>query len=112
MEAVTKIEDVPNNLIINWDETALKLVLSGSRTMERKGTKRVEISGIDDKRQITAVLSGNLTGDFLPLQLIYLMTQQHGLYHLYDSWHKTYTENLWSNNSTTVPILATLLFPM
>ena len=39
--------------------------------MEKGGSKRVEIAGIDDKRQITAVFAGTLVGDFLPPQLIY-----------------------------------------
>ena len=37
----------------------------GSWTMEKEGTKKVEIIGVDDKRQITAVLAGYLAGDFL-----------------------------------------------
>ena len=113
VEAVTKIEDIPNNLIINWDQTALKLVPSGSWTMERKGTKRVDLSGIDDKRQITAVLSGTLTGDFLPLQLIFKGTTARSLPSISfpDSWHITYTENHWSNNSTMIAYISHIIIP-
>ena len=50
IKAVVKMEDIPNELIVNWDQTAMKLVPSGSWTMEKKGTKRVEISAVDDKR--------------------------------------------------------------
>ena len=39
--------------------------------MEKEGSKWVEIVAMDDKRQITAVFAGSLTGDFLPPQLIY-----------------------------------------
>lgn len=39
--------------------------------MEKEGSKRIEIFGVDDKRQITAVFSCSLDGDFLPVQLIY-----------------------------------------
>ena len=39
--------------------------------IRNKGSKRVEISGLGDKRQITAVLCGLLVGDFLPIQLVY-----------------------------------------
>ena len=39
--------------------------------MEKEGSKRVEIVGVDDKRQITAVFAGSLAGDFLPPQLIF-----------------------------------------
>ena len=33
--------------------------------MEKEGTKRVKITRVDDKHQITAVLAGSLAGDFL-----------------------------------------------
>ena len=38
--------------------------------MEQEGTRRVEIAGKDDKRQITAVLACTMSGDLLPLQLV------------------------------------------
>ena len=36
-----------------------------------QGANRVEIAGLTDKRQITAVFCGNMNGEFLPIQLIY-----------------------------------------
>lgn len=39
--------------------------------MEKEGTKRIEITGIEDKRQFTAVFAGAMSGEFLPVQLIY-----------------------------------------
>ena len=39
--------------------------------MEMEGAKRVETTGKDDKRQITAVFAGSKAGDFLPIQLVY-----------------------------------------
>ena len=36
-----------------------------------RGSKRVEIAGLQDKRQITAVFAGSLIGNFLPIQLVY-----------------------------------------
>jgi len=39
--------------------------------MAERGSKRVELIGLSDKRQITAVSCGNLMGEFLPVQLIY-----------------------------------------
>ena len=39
--------------------------------MEKEGSKRIQIVGIDDKRQLTAVFAGSLAGDFLAPQLIY-----------------------------------------
>ena len=39
--------------------------------MERKGTTNVPVSGVDDKRSITATFSITLDKQFLPMQLIY-----------------------------------------
>ena len=39
--------------------------------MEKKGAKNVPISGIDDKRSITATFSITMENKFLPMQLIY-----------------------------------------
>ena len=36
--------------------------------MEKEGAKCIKIKGLDDKRQITAVFGGTLTGEFLPIQ--------------------------------------------
>lgn len=58
---------------MNWDHTAMKIVTFSSWTMEKRGTKRVEIEGIDDKRQITAMFACTLSGKFL---LIYQGTTQ------------------------------------
>ena len=57
IKSVVAIEEIPPQLVINWDHTAIKIVPSSSWTMEKKGVKRIEIVAIDDKRQITAVLA-------------------------------------------------------
>ena len=36
-----------------------------------EGTKRVEVVGKDDKRHITANFGISMSGDFLPIQLVY-----------------------------------------
>ena len=66
IKVVVEMENVPGELIINWDQTAMKVCPSCNWTMERRGTKWVEITSIDDKRQITAVLGVLLLGSFYP----------------------------------------------
>lgn len=39
--------------------------------MEKEGKKRVEILGIDDKRQITGNFAATKDGNFLLIQVIY-----------------------------------------
>ena len=55
IKSVVSMEEIPDQLIINWDQTALKLAPSSNCTIEKRGTKRIEISAVDDKRQITAM---------------------------------------------------------
>ena len=42
-----------------------------SWTMAKEGSKRVEICTIDDKRQLTTVFCCSMTGDVLPVPLVY-----------------------------------------
>ena len=71
IKVIIEMEDIPVDLIMNWDQTGIHYVPVSSYTMEREGSKRVEIAGIDNKRQITAVFVGTMSGIFLPIQLIY-----------------------------------------
>lgn len=56
IKACVNMEDIPSDLVINWDQTGMHYISVSSWTMAKEGSKRVEICGIDDKRQITAVL--------------------------------------------------------
>ena len=58
------MDEIPAELVINFDQTALNIVPTSDWTMEAEGSKRVEII-TKDKRQITAVLAGTLNGDIL-----------------------------------------------
>ena len=71
IRTVVKIMDIPLDLIINWDQTAIKYVPVSNWTQEVKGSKRIEIAGIDNKRQITATLAATAGGKCLPAQVIY-----------------------------------------
>ena len=64
--ALTK--DWARNMIINCDHAAINYVPVSSWTMEEMGSKCVEISGKDDKRQLTVVFGCSISGDFLPPQ--------------------------------------------
>ena len=58
-------------MVINLDQTPLKLVQCGNNTLAKKNSSSVTIAGSADKRSITATFSITLAGDFLPMQLIY-----------------------------------------
>ena len=65
--------------------------------MDKEGSKRVEISGANDKRQITAVFYGSLTSDFLLLQLIYKVKSPHcqTRFQFPSDLHVTYSPKHW-----------------
>ena len=54
---------LPAELVLNWDQTGIKLVPSSVWMMERQGEKRVEMV---NKRQITAVFCGTPCAVDLP----------------------------------------------
>ena len=65
------MDEIPAQLVINFDQTDLNIVPVSDWTMEVEGSKRIEVAGKDSKQQITAVLRGSCVGDFLPPQTIY-----------------------------------------
>lgn len=73
--------------------------------MAPSGSHRVEIAGMGNKRQITAVFAGTLDGKFLPMQLIYAgkTTSCHPKNVSFpNDWHitHTHTHNHWANEAT------------
>ena len=66
IQSEVAMNDIPSDLVFNWDQTALRLVPTGQWTMHPTGAKIVPIAHCDDKRQVTAVLAATLTGEFLP----------------------------------------------
>ena len=75
--ATVRTHNIPRELVINLDEIGLKLVPVGAWTMAPEGSRRVEIAGLEDKRQITAAFAGTLSEEFLPMQLLYLGKTHH-----------------------------------
>ena len=110
---VLVIEGIPPELVINYYHTAVKIVLSSNWTMEKKGTRCVEIAAVDDKRQITAVLICTLTVIFLPVQFIYegKTEKYHPSVSFLSSLHIIHTDNHWANESTTLEYLCLIIIP-
>ena len=110
---VAEMEEIPAALILNWDQTGIRLVPSPSSTMDKKGVKRVEMVGQSDKRQITAVLCGSLEGDFLPIQLVYKgkTNHCHPSYNFPAGWHITHSPNHWSTETTMIQYIDKIIGP-
>ena len=113
IRVIVKMEDIPQEMILNWDHTAVSIVPGSSWTIEMRGKKRVEITGLDDKRQITAVVCGTLSGETLPLQLIYQGKTSACLPKVIfpADWHITCTPNHWSNEEKTSEYLKFIRLP-
>lgn len=111
-ETVT-MEEIPPELILNWDQTGIMIVPSSSWTMHERGATRVELTGLKDKRQITAVFCGSIQGDFLPIQLIYKGTTSRCLpRHKFPvDWHITHTKNHWSTEATMIQYIERIILP-
>ena len=43
------MEEIPGELVLNWDQTGIRLVPSTTWTVEKRGERRVEMVGINDK---------------------------------------------------------------
>ena len=59
------MNDIPKDLIFNWDHTAIQLLPTGDWTMNEAKAKKVIIANSNDKRQITTVLVVTMTGEHL-----------------------------------------------
>ena len=112
MASVT-MEEIPGDMVINWDQTAIKYIPLSDWTMAEKGSKRVEVFGIDDKRQITATFAASLTGSFLLIQLVYAgkTSRCHPAVEFPEGWHITHTPNHWCNEQTMITYIQIVIVP-
>ena len=60
---VVEMDEIPSELVINWDQTGINYI-PASWTMAEEGSKRVEMIGKDDKRQLSALLACSMLGNF------------------------------------------------
>ncbi|KAG1714981.1 Dolichol-phosphate mannosyltransferase subunit 1 [Nymphon striatum] len=63
--------NIPDELIINFDQTGLYIIQVSEWTLEAESLRQVAITRVDDKRHITGVMGFSMPGNLLSLQLIY-----------------------------------------
>ena len=78
--------------------------------MEKEGTKRIELAGKEDKRQLKAVLAGSMSSDFFPPQIIYQGKTNRGLPYV-EFPAVTYSANHWCNEITMKDYVNKILLP-
>ena len=100
-------------LIYNFDQTGVKIVPVDAWTHEIKGSTQVEIIALNDKRQITALLTTCLDGSLLPPQLIYAgkTTQCHPKFHFPKDWLISHSDSHWSTDISMEEWLSELFLP-
>ena len=102
-------------LILNWDQTGIKMVPSPGWTMDRQGAKRVEFCGVNDKWNITAVFCGSLSGDFLLVHtcIIYKgkTNRCHPKFQFPPGWHVTHAPKQWSTEQSMVQYIEEVIIP-
>jgi hypothetical protein len=60
---LVKVYNVPMCLVVNIDQTRVHLVpIKGDQTWETRKAKHVQVLGIEDKRQITTIISSSTKG--------------------------------------------------
>jgi len=107
------MDEIPLELVINFDQIGINYILVSSWAMEVEGAKCVEVAGKDDKRQITAVFANSMTGDFLPPQLVYKGKTECCLpqYQFPESWDITFSANHLSNELTMKDYVEKIILP-
>ena len=111
-ETVQK-NNIPPELIINIDQTPLPFILISKYTMNKKGAKNVPIQGTDDYRQITGTFAVAMSGEFLPMQLIYEGKTPRCLpkYTFPSDFHVTQNPTHWANETTSLELLEKIILP-
>ena len=71
--------EIPEDLIINFDQTPLPYVCTGKCTYQTQGAPNAPLVGKGKKKQITGTFTITMSGQFLPMQLIYQGTTDRSL---------------------------------
>ena len=113
IRGVVDMEEIPHDLIINWDQTAVHYVPVSNWTMAMEGSEKVPIAGIDDKRQITLVLAATMSGKLLPCQVVYQGKTKACLPSVTfpGDWDVTFSPNHWCNELTMEHYIQNIITP-
>ena len=62
MAAEATMNEIPHHLVINWNQTGLRIIPNCDWTMHLSGEKIVPIAACDDQEEIMAVLAAKSLG--------------------------------------------------
>ena len=105
--------NIPDELILNIDQTPSKYVPRENVTMAETGSKHVSRKGGNDKCGITITLSETITGKILPFQLIYSVKTARSLpsVEFPNGFCLSYNPKHWSNEYETINLLESVVDP-
>ena len=105
--------DIPKELIVNLDQTPLSYISPSKYNFDVKGVKTVPIKCIDKKPQITATFAISVSGEFLPIQVIFESKTTRCLpkYAFPENFDITFSENHWSNTKKAISFFKKIVFP-
>jgi len=111
-----EMHTVHPSLVINLDQTGVKLVPSSAWTYEKRNSSSVAVVGAEDKRQITACIASSLSGELLPLQLIFEGKTERSLPErtaasIASLCHLTFSDNHWSSQKTMQQYVSEIVMP-
>ena len=104
---------IPDELILNIDQTPSKFVPIENVAMAETGSKHVSRKCRNDKRGITVTLSETITGKILPFQLIFIGKTARSLpsVEFPNGFCLSYNPKHWSNEHETINLLESVLDP-
>jgi hypothetical protein len=113
IQDVVKTHNVPNELIVNWDQTGVFLVRSSKYSIAEVCSKQVSVIASNDKRQITALLTINACSEMLSPQLIYQGKTDncHAKYKFPFDYSIDHTPSHWSDSESMIRYLKAILLP-
>jgi hypothetical protein len=111
-----EMHTVHPSLVVNVDQTGVRLVPSAAWTYEKCNSSSVAVVGAEDKRQITACIASSLSGELLPLQLIFEGKTERSLPQktaasIASLCHLTFSDNHWSSQKTMQQYVSEIVMP-
>ena len=109
-----KEHSIPADPVPNADQTPSTYVSTGAMTTAKRGEKNMAMKGLADQRAITLTFTVSLTGEFLPMQVIYggktTASQPRG-FKFPDGFSVSQHLKHWSNEDETKKLIDTIINP-
>ncbi|KAK3244681.1 hypothetical protein CYMTET_45718 [Cymbomonas tetramitiformis] len=117
---VVKTKNIPKALVVAFDHVGFQVLPIKNTTWAPRGSDVVPLIGLDDKRQITAVVAEALDDDgsgiVVGIQLIYTGTTErclpaveHRQLETFADFHFTYTYNHWADEDTNYELFENII---